>query len=58
MAKPKNGAPKKGKKGSRKFGRNKIKCTKYLQENRREKNKARRAAKRQNRLDKAAAKRA
>jgi hypothetical protein len=58
MAKPSSGvAPKKGKK-NRKHGRNKIKCARYLREDRRNKNKARRAAKRQRRLAKAAAKRA
>lgn len=58
MAKPKNGQPKKGKKGTRKYGRNKIKCARYRLEDRLEKNKARRAAKRQRRLAKAATKRA
>lgn len=40
MARPSNGAPKKGKK-NRKHGRNKAFCTRYLAENREAKNKAR-----------------
>ena len=46
MAKPKTGSPKGGKKGTRKYGRNKIVCERYRRENRLEKNKARKAAKR------------
>ena len=46
MAKPKTGSIKGGKKGSRKFGRNKIKCERYRRNDRRNKNKARKAAKR------------
>ena len=34
-----------GKKGSRKFGRDKVKCERYRREGRREKNKAKRIAK-------------
>lgn len=46
MAKPSSGvAPKSGKK-NRKHGRNKIQCARYLREDRRNKNKARRATKR------------
>lgn len=40
MARPANGAPKKGKK-NRKHGRNKVFCAKYKAENREAKNKAR-----------------
>ena len=40
MARPANGAPKKGKK-NRKQGRNKVFCAKYKAENREAKNKAR-----------------
>lgn len=49
MARPANGAPKKGKK-NRKHGRNKASCARYKAENREAKNKARniaREAKRQ-----------
>jgi len=35
-----------GKKGSRAYGRNKVKCARYRAQGRREKNKARRMAKR------------
>lgn len=42
----------KGKKGSRKYGRNKIKCEKYRKANRREENKARKEAKRLRRFAK------
>ena len=38
---------KQGKRGSRKIGNNKIKCGRYVASNRREKNKARRAKKRE-----------
>lgn len=40
----------KGSKKGRKIGRNKVKCERYRLENRREKNKARRAAKREARI--------
>jgi hypothetical protein len=46
-----------GKKGSRKYGRNKVKCERYRREGRREKNKARRAEKRERWLEKRRAKR-
>ena len=43
MARPANGAPKKGKK-NRKHGRNKVVCARYKAENREAKNKARNVA--------------
>lgn len=43
MARPANGAPKKGKK-NRKHGRNKAFCARYAAENREAKNKARNVA--------------
>lgn len=44
-------ARKKGKK-NRKYGRNLIKCARYRAEGRREKNKARKAVKRQRKIEK------
>ena len=43
MARPANGAPKKGKK-NRKHGRNKLFCAKYKADNREARNKARNVA--------------
>lgn len=56
MARPKGGqAPRQGRKGNKKYGRNAAKCARYRAEGRREKNKARRAAKRLRRFEKRAA---
>ena len=43
----KTGGAGKSKKGTRKYGRNKVKCERYRKENRLEKNKARKAARRE-----------
>lgn len=53
MAKPATGSHKKGKK-NRKWGRNKKSCERYRLEERREKNKARKAAKYARHMAKAA----
>lgn len=42
----KTGGAGKSRKGTRKYGRNKVKCERYRKENRREKNKIRKAARR------------
>lgn len=52
VAVPKKKRRKEGGKGTKKYGRNKVKCAKYRAEGRREKNKARRQRKHLKKVEK------